>query len=140
MELSAATPFLASHQRGVLLTQKRDGRPQASNIVYGLSDGIIRISVTDDRAKTRNIGRDPRVSLHVTSDNFWSYVVVEGTAELSAVTTRPADEPGAELAELYEMVSGKPHPDWSEFHEAMVRDRRLVIRIRPERVYGQLQG
>jgi len=40
----------------------------------------VRISVTDDRAKTRNARRDPRVSFYVTSDDFWSYAVAEGVA------------------------------------------------------------
>lgn len=135
---AGAGAFVAARHRGVLLTLRRNGRPQASNVVYAVDGGMVRISVTADRAKARNLARDPRASLHVTSDDFWRWVVAEGTAELSPVSTTPGDAVGRELAEVYEQVQGKPHPDWDDFHRAMVADRRLVVRLRPEHYYGQL--
>jgi PPOX class probable F420-dependent enzyme len=138
MDRSAAEAFVAERNTGVLLTLRKGGRPQASNIVYGVSDGVIRISVTAGRAKTRNLARDSRATLHVTSDDFWRWVAVDATAELSAVSTAPGDEVGRELAELFELVQGKPHPDWDDFYRAMVADQRLVVRLRPEHLYGQL--
>src|SRR5882757_8274514 len=103
--------FLAGHRKGVLVTLKRDGRPQLSNIVYGYDAGTgrVRVSVTADRAKTRNAARDPRVSMHVSSPDFWSYVVVEGAAELTAVTVDPADAAADDLVDLYRSLSGE-HP------------------------------
>jgi PPOX class probable F420-dependent enzyme len=98
----------------------------------------IRISTTDDRAKTANLRRDPRASFHVTTGDFWSYVVVDGQAELSAVARDPHDAAVEELAELYRFVQGE-HPDWDDFRAAMVRDRRLVVRIRAERAYGMVR-
>jgi PPOX class probable F420-dependent enzyme len=91
--------------------------------------------VTDDRAKTANARRDPRVSLHVTAPDFWPYVVVEGEAELSAVAAEPHDDTVEELVAHYRLVSGE-HPDWDDFRRAMVADRRLVLRLRPTRAYG----
>ena len=71
---------------------RRDGRPQLSNVVYALGgDDVIRISVTDGRAKTANLRRDPRASLHVSRDDFWAYAVVEGTARLLPVAGAPDD-------------------------------------------------
>lgn len=128
-----------SSNKGVLVTLKRDGRPQISNIMYAVADGVIRISVTDGRAKTRNLRRDPRASMHVTSDDFWSYAVVEGTATLSPVATEPDDDAVDELVELYRAMQGE-HPDWDEYREAMVNDRRLVVRIPIERIYGLARG
>lgn len=131
-----AESFLADRHWGVLVTLKRsDGRPQLSNVGYAVIDGVVRISVTDDRAKTANLRADPRVSLHVTSDDFWTYVVAEGRAELSPVAAEPGDEVTTALLELYEAVQGSPHPDPEEFHQAMVDDRRLQISFRPENLY-----
>src|SRR4051794_31031883 len=61
--------FLAAARQGVLVTIKRDGRPQSSNVVYGYDAGTgrVRVSVTADRAKTRNATRDARVAVHVSS-------------------------------------------------------------------------
>ena len=135
------TPLLdlvaAGHQ-GVLATVKRDGRPQLSNVLYAWDPeaGVARVSVTADRAKTRNAARDPRVSLQVSAEDFWSYAVVEGEAELSAVALDPHDAAADELVETFRAASGSEHPDWEEFRRAMVSDRRQVLRVRATRVYG----
>jgi PPOX class probable F420-dependent enzyme len=118
--------FVADNHGGVLVTLKRDGRPQLSNVGYAF-----------DRDKTRNLARDPRVSLHVTSKDFWTWVVVEGTAELTPVAEEPGDATVEELITYYRAVNGE-HPDWDDYRAAMVRDRRLVVRLRPEHTYGQV--
>jgi PPOX class probable F420-dependent enzyme len=123
-----ARQFVADHHWGVLVTLKAsDGRPQLSNVAYALIDDEIRVSLTDSRAKTANLRNDPRVSLHVTSDDFWTYVVVEGTARLSPVARDPGDETCERLLELYEAVSDRPHDDPDEFHAAMVDEGRLEL-------------
>jgi PPOX class probable F420-dependent enzyme len=138
MELTTALDYIRDRHRGVLATLKSDGRPQLSNIMFALADdGLIRISVTAGRAKTANARRDPRVSLHVAADDFWSYVVVEGQASLTPVATAPDDPTVVELVSLYREMSGE-HPDWDQYRAAMIADRRLVLRIRPERAYGML--
>jgi PPOX class probable F420-dependent enzyme len=133
----ALLELLAESDGGVLVTLKRDGRPQLSNVnhAYRPQERIIRVSLTDDRAKTRNLRRDPRASYHVTSDDRWAYTVAEGTAELSPVAQDPHDETVEELIRLYRDIRGE-HPDWDDYRAAMVRDRRLVLRLRVERVYG----
>jgi PPOX class probable F420-dependent enzyme len=136
MDLDAALAFAREHTKGVLATIKRDGRPQLSNVMYHLDDdGVVRVSVTDTRAKVANIRRDPRTSLRITRDDFWAYVVLEGAAELSPVAADPDDPTVDELVDVYRAVAGE-HPDWAEFRRAMVDDRRLVLRLRPRRAYG----
>jgi PPOX class probable F420-dependent enzyme len=129
--------FLAGQRQGVLVTLRRDGRPQLSNVNYAWypEEQTIKVSTTDDRAKTANLRRDPRASFHVTSGDFWSYVVVDGQAELSAVARDTHDAAVEELIELYRAVNGE-HPDWDDYRAAMVRDRRLVVRLRAEQAYG----
>jgi PPOX class probable F420-dependent enzyme len=138
MDLATALPFVRSHRRGVLVTQKRDGRPQLSNVMYVVDDaGIVRVSITEDRAKAKNLARDPRASLHVTSDDFWAYAVLEADVELSAVAAAPDDDAVDELVELYRAMVGE-HDDWDDYRAAMVRDRRLVARLHPTHAYGML--
>ena len=137
MELAQALEAAKAHTLGVLVTQKRDGRPQLSNISHSVGDdGVIRISVTDGRAKTRNLRRDPRASLYVGRPDGWAYAVLEGTTKLSAVAAAPDDEAVEELVALYRAVRGEEHPDWDEYRAVMVKDRRLVVRLTPERAYG----
>ncbi|MGR6973937.1 PPOX class F420-dependent oxidoreductase [Streptomyces cynarae] len=138
---NALLALLSEGHGGVLATLKRDGRPQLSNVSHAYDPGerIIRVSITDDRAKTRNLRRDPRASYHVTSADRRAYTVVEGTAELSPVAKDPYDATVEELIRLYRDVLGE-HPDWDEYRAAMVRDRRLVLRLRVEHAYGIPKG
>ncbi|WP_055494056.1 PPOX class F420-dependent oxidoreductase [Streptomyces sp. TP-A0356] len=133
----ALLALLSEGHGGVLVTLKRDGRPQLSNVshAYDPHERIIRVSITDDRAKTRNLRRDRRASYHVTGPDRRAYTVAEGTADLSPVAQDPHDETVEELVRLYRDVLGE-HPDWDDYRAAMVRDRRLVLRLRVERAYG----
>jgi PPOX class probable F420-dependent enzyme len=136
MGLQDALTLVEARQLGVLITLRRDGRPQSSNVVYAVSGGQIRISVTEDRAKTRNLRRDPRAALHVGNADGSARAVVEGLAALSPVSTTPGDETGRPLAQLYAAISGTEHPDWDAYHRAMVAERRLVLTISVTHGYG----
>lgn len=128
--------LVAAQHQGVLVTLKRDGRPQLSNVLYAYdpADRTVRVSVTDDRAKTRNLRRDPRASLHVTRADFWAYQVVEGTVTFSEVVADPHDAAADELAELYRSIAGE-HDDWEQFRGVQVAERRLVVRLSVDHVY-----
>lgn len=91
--------------------------------------------MTDDRAKTRNMRRDPRVALEVTTSDLGGYVVVEGDVELTPVAADPHDATVEELVEVYRAIGGE-HGDWDDYRAAMVRDGRLVVRLRPTHSYG----
>lgn len=133
----ALLSLLTDVHGGVLVTLKRDGRPQLSNVSHAYDPGarVLRVSVTDDRAKTRNLRRDPRASYHVTAPDRRAYTVAEGIADLSPVAADPYDATVEELVRLYRDVLGE-HPDWDDFRATMVRDRRLVLRLRVQRAYG----
>jgi PPOX class probable F420-dependent enzyme len=133
--------FAAGNRWGVLATIRANGRPQLSNVGYAYDpdEQLFRVSVTADRAKTKNLQTDPRVTLHVASKDFWTWVAVEGTAELTPVAADPHDATVEELITYYRGTVGE-HPDWDEYRSAMVADRRLVVRFRPEHTYGQVRG
>ena len=138
MELTEALAFVRARKNGVLTTIRANGRPQLSNIVYVHGDeGMLRISVTDDRAKTANLRRDPRASLYVLGDNFYQYVVVEAQADLTPVAADPHDATVDALVAYYKAAIGE-HPDWDEYRASMVTDKRLLVVLRPERAYGMV--
>ena len=91
-----------------------------------------RISVTDRRAKTRNLRRDPRANYHVTRPDLWAYAVGE------AVATDPHDATVEALIAYYRAISGE-HPDWDEYRAAMVAERRLLLTLRFDHIYGWIQ-
>jgi PPOX class probable F420-dependent enzyme len=136
MELVEALAFVRARKNGVLTTIRANGRPQLSNILYVPGpDDVLTISVTDGRAKTKNIRRDPRVSLYVPGDNFWQFVVLEGTAELTPVAADPQDDTVEQLVAYYRAGNGE-HPDWDDYRATMVADGRLIAAVHPERAYG----
>ena len=132
--------LIGARRQGVLVTLRKDGWPQLSNVNYAwdAESQTIRISTTDDRAKTHNLRRDPRASFYVTTGDFWSYAVVDGDAELSAVAQDPHDAAVEELIDVYRAVQGE-HPDRDDYRAAKVRDRRLVVRLRADRAYGAVR-
>ena len=140
MDLSQAIEFARSHRRCVLVTIRGNGRPQLSNVAHNVSDdGLIRISITADRAKYKNLRREPWAAMHITREDFFAYAVVEGDVELAAVAERPDDATVDELVEYYRSVAGE-HPDWDDYRAAMERERRVVIRIELERAGPDRSG
>jgi len=139
MEIDQALDFMRDHRSGILIALKSDGRPQSSNIAYVVGDdGVIRISVTNGRAKTANLRRDPRASVHVNRDDFWAYTVIEADATLTPVAKSVDDTTVDQLVEYYRSVSGE-HDNWPEYRQAMVDDSRLLLELHPTHAYGLLQ-
>ena len=132
---------ITGNSLGILATIKRDGRPQVSNVTYHFDPRMLSIdvSVTEPRAKTRNLRRDPRASILVSSEDGWSYAVAEGDAVLSPPAAAPDDDTVESLIALYRKVAGE-HPDWDEYRQAMVLDRRVLLRLPISHLYGMPPG
>jgi uncharacterized protein len=132
---------ISGNSLGVLATIKRDGRPQLSNVSYHFDPraNAIEVSITEPRAKTRNLRRDSRASVLVMADDGWSYAVAEGTAELSPPAADLHDDTVEALIRLYRSIAGE-HPDWDDYRRAMVTDRRVLMRLPISHVYGMPPG
>lgn len=139
MELDEALAAARATNQSTLTTIRRDGRPQLSNVVHTVDEaGVIRVSTTADRAKARNLRREPWAVLYVNGGDFWSYAVLEGEVELSEVAAAPDDAVVDELVTLYRAIAGE-HENWDAYRQAMVDEQRLVVRFRPTRAYGMLR-
>ncbi len=121
--------FIRPRHRAILMTTRRDGRPQASPNTFGVdAEGRIVISTYPDRAKAHNVRRDPRVSVCVLSDDFGgAWVQVDGTAEV--LDLPEALEP---LVDYFRCISGE-HPDWDEYRQAMRDQGKSLIRVTIDR-------
>ncbi|GAS98015.1 pyridoxamine 5'-phosphate oxidase-like protein [Mycolicibacterium canariasense] len=133
--------LISGNSLGVLATIKSDGRPQLSNVSYHFDPRAvaIQVSITEPRAKTRNLRRDPRASLLVSSDDGWSYAVAEGDAILTPPAADPHDDTVEALIALYRNIAGE-HPDWDDYRRAMVEDRRVLLTIPISHLYGMPPG
>jgi PPOX class probable F420-dependent enzyme len=136
MNIQQALEFIRANHRAVMLTYRSDGRPQMSPIVCNAdADGRVVVSTRETALKTKNLRRDPRVSLCVVNDGFYGdWVQVDGTAEI--VPLPEAMEP---LVDYYRSISGE-HPDWDEYRNAMERERRVIVWITVERAGPDRSG
>ena len=136
MDTGKAADFLRAHHRAVLATSRSDGRPQLSPVTCTVDDeGRVMISTRETAVKTRNLRRSPHASLCVFTDNFFGeWVQVEGDAEII-----PLPEAMDLLVDYYRRVSGE-HPDWDDYRAAMVRDRRVIVRITITRAGPDVSG
>ena len=117
--------FLRPRHRAILMTTRKDGRPQSSPNTCGVdTEGRIVISTYPERAKATNVRRNPQVSVCVLSDE-WSgpWVQVDGTAEV--IDLPDSVEP---LVEYFRVISGE-HPNWDEYRQAMRDQGKSLIRI-----------
>ena len=136
MDIGEALEFVRSHPRAVLVTRRRDGRPQTSPVTVGVADdGVLVISSRETAMKVRNLRRDPRATLCVFTERFygpWHYV--EGEAQLV-----PLPDAMEGLVDYYRRAAGE-HSDWDDYRAAMVRDQRLLIRIDIQRSGPTVSG
>ncbi len=136
MDLDKARDFIKEHPKAVLITQRKNGRPQTSPIVAAIDDEErLMISSRETAYKVRNLRRDPRASLCFVSDAFYGdWIQVDGTAEIVSL-------PDALdlLIDYYRRLSGE-HEDWDDYRSAMERDQRLIIRVNIERAGPDRSG
>ena len=125
MDLARALDFAAGRRNAVLTTLRADGRPQQSVVFFDAQGDRFTMSVTDDRAKTKNLRRDPRAALFVAGDDVYTWVAFDGHVELSPVAVTPDDATVDQLVEYYRRGVGE-HENWVEFRQTMVDNKRLV--------------
>ena len=130
--------LLAQSRIGVLATIKANGLPQLSPVTpfYDPQADAVQVSMTDGRAKTANLRRDPRAALEVTSEDGWAWATAEGSVTLTGPGTDPHGPEVEALVDYYRAAAGE-HPDWDEYRSVMVSDRRVLMTLAVERVYGE---
>ncbi|AUN40624.1 PPOX class F420-dependent oxidoreductase [Tsukamurella tyrosinosolvens] len=129
--------LIASSRIGVLATLRASGMPQLSPVttVYDADDDRILVSMTAGRAKEANLRRDPRAAIEFTSADGYTWATAEGTATLIGPSTDPDGPEVDALVDYYRSGAGE-HPDWREYREVMVADRRVLLVLQITHVYG----
>lgn len=129
--------LLAESRIGILATIKSDGLPQLSPVTpfYDRAADVVYVSMTEGRAKTANLRRDPRAAFEVTSADGWAWATAEGSVTLAGPGADPQGDEVEALVEYYRRAAGE-HPDWAEYRAVMVSDRRVLMALTVNRVYG----
>ncbi len=127
--------FISTNHKAVLTTYRGNGNAQMSIIVVGPYREGAAFTTTADRAKLRNLERDPRCTLLVSQDSWWGFLVLEGRAEILSPENTDADGLRQTLRGVYRSIAGE-HPDWDEYDQAMIDERRSAVIVIPDSVYG----
>ena len=127
VSLDQLLEFVRTRHKMVLTTFRADGSLQSSPVTGGVDDqGRLVIASYPQRAKSVNIARAGRASVLVLSDEFnGPYVQIDGDAE--RIDLPDSVEP---LVDYFRCVAGE-HPDWDEYRQAMVEQRKCLLRITP---------
>lgn len=137
MEIDRAREFLTQHHWGILATRRKSGELQMSPVTVGLdSEGCAVISSRETAYKVKILRRDARAALCAITPDFHGagWVQINGKAAILSL-------PHAfnTLVYLQRQVYGE-HKSWPEFHERMVREKRVIIRITIEGVGPTVRG
>lgn len=128
--------FLSANHNAVCTTFRRNGAAQLSIVTVGLYDGGVAFTTTANRAKHVNLTRDPRCTLLVSHHEWRPFLVLEGAATVLSRDNMPAEELRVAFREVFRAAAGKEHPNWEEYDRVMVEDRRVIVLVTPEHVYG----
>ncbi|MDA0770926.1 MAG: TIGR03618 family F420-dependent PPOX class oxidoreductase [Chloroflexi bacterium] len=140
MDFEDVRPFMESHHRGVIGTRRANGATHSSIVACGAFQGKAAfVSVYPRSVKIRNIRRDPTCTILCVDDNWRSYAVVEGQAQLFDYSNTDAAEIRQMLRDVYRACSATEHPNWNEFDQAMIDQKAVVVLVPPEQVYGMLR-
>ncbi len=128
--------FATANHQGVLTTFRRNGAAQMSIVTCGAYADGVAFTTTEERSKLHNLRRNPNCSLLISADQWRPFVVLEGQARiLSPGATDPAELREA-LRGVYRAAAAQEHPNWSEYDNAMLADRRSAIIVVPTHIYG----
>lgn len=109
---------------GSLATLTEDGSPQVTPVWVDWDGEYVLVNTLQSRTKPRQVERDSRVEIAVFNlDNPYQHVRIKGRAELT--------EEGAEehIDKLSKKYVGEDSYPWRN-----PGDRRVILRIKPERV------
>ena len=128
--------FTTENHQGVLTCFRKNGMPQMSIVTCGAYRDGVAFTTTTDRAKLILLKRDSRCALMVSKQDWWGYVVLEGRATVLSPDSTGVEELREALRGVYRAATNQDHPNWEEYDQAMVDDRRAAVIVVPDYVYG----
>jgi PPOX class probable F420-dependent enzyme len=129
--------FLHDNPQGVLTSFRRNGMPQLSIVTVYPRDGGVGISITEMRAKFKNLLRDPRCAVLVSHVDWWSgFLVFEGKAELVHSGNTDPETLRQARRHIYSATTRRRSASWEQYDQITAADKRVAMVLRPEHIYG----
>jgi PPOX class probable F420-dependent enzyme len=140
MQLAKIEEIVVLNHNAVFTTFRKSGAAQMSIVTVGVLNNGVAFTISPSSAKLVNLKRNPRCSLMVSQSDWKDYAVLEGQAKILSPETTSSEELRLTLREVYRSASGKEHPDWDEFDQAVQKDGRSAIIVVPEHIYYRNSG
>ncbi len=129
--------FIQDNPQGVLTTYRRNGKAQMSIVTVRPHRGAIGVSITEDRAKFKNLLRNPECSILISSADWWSgFIVFDGKAELIWSGNTDTEDLRRARREVYSATTRRRSSDWDDYDRLVEDDKRLALIIHPDHMYG----
>ncbi len=122
--------FLAEKRDATMATIRTNGSSQLTPVWFNWDGEQFMISITTDRAKYKNLVRDPRMSLCIDDVTGYTYVVAEGKAEIR--DTDIWEETGKILTKYRGKEGG------AAYLEQLKKQPRVLVVLKPSRM--ELRG
>ena len=131
------TQFISDNPQGVLTTYRRNGRAQMSIVTVRPHEDGVAVSITEDRAKFKNLLREPQCSILISAADWWSgYVVIDGTAEITWSGNSDPEVLRSARRDVFSATTRRRSEEWDEYDRLVDADKRVALVIRPTHVYG----
>jgi len=109
-----------------IATIMKDGSPQVSPVWANYEDGFILVNTAEGRIKHKNILRDPRVAVSVTSnDNPLDMTTIRGK-----VVEITSDSKYLHADKLTQQYMGRSNYPFKQKNE-----KRIILKIKPEKIF-----
>ena len=129
--------FIHDNPQGVMTSFRRNGMPQLSIVTVYPRDGGVGVSITETRAKFKNLLRDPRCSILISHADWWSgFLVFEGKAELTHAGNTDPEALRMARRHIFSATTKRRSADWHEYDRIADKDKRVAMLLRPEHIYG----
>jgi PPOX class probable F420-dependent enzyme len=121
--------FIHDNPQGVLTSFRRNGMPQLSIVTVYPRDGGVGISITENRAKFKNLLRDPRCAVLVSHADWWSGKLTHsGNTDPEALRRA--------RRHIFSATTRRRSADWDEYDRITEADKRVAMVLRPDHIYG----
>ena len=137
MEWKEALPLLQGNHTGVAISITPKGRAQSTVVSAAVLDGKVGFASRSHTVKVKNIRRTGHASLTVIKFETRRYVTVEGPASFEPWQDIPAHI--KRLKDLYVASGRTPKGTDEEFAQQMRKEKRGLVLITPEHLYGSLR-
>ena len=129
--------FVHDNPQGVMTTFRKNGMPQLSIVTVYPRDGGVGISITEDRIKFNNLLRDPRSSVLVSHEDWWSgFLVFEGAMEMQHSGNTDPEELRLARQNIFSATTRRRSATWDDYDKKVDDDKRVAMILRPDHVYG----